>query len=497
MSLQLLDICKAALDPVEADNIKWRHLLSQIISSDNSIQIYEESLPIILETLSEIKSSPTASQSRLLKGLILLSRNILCSLRQSREINLQFKKAFHQISSLETTDQFSVSLVATATQSIMNFPDLLDFEPIDIQYDLNAFKVLSQIVRDSGLDHISVPSLEQRLQVYLCDHEELRVDIFYHGKDQVSSILMELLIAAELSPHIHPDDILNDPNPKVVQTRNLLINIFSRLLTHESFGAIVILLEKNDLSLSFIYLCQLICATATEHITDPLEMISLASWCLDYYKLISEKCKFMLQQNLNLKEEQKTLQNLHRKLIAILDIIADIIAHEIVLKTLNEYQFLPSLIELFHIVEKYTVRTKLKNTTEELDNLTPGSLIDNGKKHFPGVKSIILELITSLVHHNKGNQNIVRENHGLELVLNNCNLDAYEPFIRERGILCIKYLLENNIENQNFIAQLEAKGVNEESIEAVEKAGYEVDIVDGKVKLKKGEKIQEIEEKIK
>jgi ataxin-10 len=55
--------------------------------------------------------------------------------------------------------------------------------------------------------------------------------------------------------------------------------------------------------------------------------------------------------------------------------------------------------------------------------------------------------------------------------------------IKERSILCVKYLLEGNTENQEFVAQLEAKKVV--SDEAVREAGYETEIIDGKVALKK------------
>lgn len=82
----------------------------------------------------------------------------------------------------------------------------------------------------------------------------------------------------------------------------------------------------------------------------------------------------------------------------------------------------------------------------------------------------------------------------MELVLDCCNLDLEEPFIRERSILCIRSLLENNRGNQDFIANLEVKGakVDDKSRKILDQCGYRVKIVDGKVKLVA--KVEDIEE---
>lgn len=55
--------------------------------------------------------------------------------------------------------------------------------------------------------------------------------------------------------------------------------------------------------------------------------------------------------------------------------------------------------------------------------------------------------------------------------------------IKERCILCVRHLLEGNAENQAFVAQLEAKEVV--SDDALKEAGYETELVNGKLALKK------------
>lgn len=62
--------------------------------------------------------------------------------------------------------------------------------------------------------------------------------------------------------------------------------------------------------------------------------------------------------------------------------------------------------------------------------------------------------------------------------------------IKERSIICLRYLLENNKENQALVAKLEAKSSVTE--EALQEAGLETEIIDGKIGLKKKKKIEEI-----
>ncbi|GMG60249.1 unnamed protein product [Ambrosiozyma monospora] len=190
------------------------------------------------------------------------------------------------------------------------------------------------------------------------------------------------------------------------------------------------------------------------------------------------------------------LAHIHELVIATLDCFSNVVQFEHAREMLNFYKFLPKLLEFFKVVEMNTEKKKLKNQKQSVASL--GGVSDPTKKLFPEVKSILIEIITCLVYQNKDNQDLVRNTQSLELILNNCNLDANEPFIKERAILCIKYLLENNPDNQNFISQLEAKGtdIDEENHKILTKAGFEVDIVDGKVKLKKAQKIEELEQKI-
>ncbi|KAM9886264.1 hypothetical protein OXX79_014309 [Metschnikowia pulcherrima] len=76
----------------------------------------------------------------------------------------------------------------------------------------------------------------------------------------------------------------------------------------------------------------------------------------------------------------------------------------------------------------------------------------------------------------------MRELHGLELILSNCVIDEDNPYIKEHSVLCLRFVLQENQRNQEFVASLEAKQVV--NADALSEAGYEVSIKDGKVKVR-------------
>lgn len=82
---------------------------------------------------------------------------------------------------------------------------------------------------------------------------------------------------------------------------------------------------------------------------------------------------------------------------------------------------------------------------------------------FPMIKTRCIPLISALVENDKERQDFVRECGALPSILECCMIDANNPFAREHAIICIRYLLENNQQNQNFIAKLERKTVVEKT----------------------------------
>ncbi|KAI9696900.1 MAG: copper transport protein [Bogoriella megaspora] len=87
------------------------------------------------------------------------------------------------------------------------------------------------------------------------------------------------------------------------------------------------------------------------------------------------------------------------------------------------------------------------------------------------LKKITVLVITSLVWKARAAQDQVRKHGGIEAILNCTQHDEYNPYIREHAIMCLRFLLDGNKENQDVVRALEAKGFVPS--EVLDKRGYE------------------------
>lgn len=71
------------------------------------------------------------------------------------------------------------------------------------------------------------------------------------------------------------------------------------------------------------------------------------------------------------------------------------------------------------------------------------------------LKKLAVLVLSSLVWKNRQVQDQVRPLGGIEAVLNCCSYDEHNPFIREHAIMCLRFLMEGNKENQDHIRALE------------------------------------------
>lgn len=100
------------------------------------------------------------------------------------------------------------------------------------------------------------------------------------------------------------------------------------------------------------------------------------------------------------------------------------------------------------------------------------------------LKKLVVLVLSSLVWKSKAVQEQMRKYHGVEMILNCCNYDDNNPYIREHAIMCLRFLLEGCLENQQIVERLEARKTIPD--EVLDKQGYETFInAAGKVKLRK------------
>ncbi|KGQ00816.1 hypothetical protein PAAG_12511 [Paracoccidioides lutzii Pb01] len=107
------------------------------------------------------------------------------------------------------------------------------------------------------------------------------------------------------------------------------------------------------------------------------------------------------------------------------------------------------------------------------------------------LKKLVVLVLSSLVWQCPEVQNQIRNHGGLETILACTNFDAHNPYIKEHAVLCLKFLLEGNRENQKVIEELEARQVVSHDGGILEKRGYEAVISEGKLAIRAKKDVQE------
>ena len=87
------------------------------------------------------------------------------------------------------------------------------------------------------------------------------------------------------------------------------------------------------------------------------------------------------------------------------------------------------------------------------------------------LKKLAVLVLSSLVWKSRKVQDQVRPLGGIEAILNCCAYDEHNPYIREHAIMCLRFLMEGNRENQDIIRELEPKGAVPN--EVLDQHGYE------------------------
>ncbi|KAJ3326612.1 Ataxin-10 [Blyttiomyces sp. JEL0837] len=75
-----------------------------------------------------------------------------------------------------------------------------------------------------------------------------------------------------------------------------------------------------------------------------------------------------------------------------------------------------------------------------------------------------IKVIANLSYRSKEVQDEFRKIGGIPVVLNHCNIDDANPFLKEWSIFAIRNLCENNTENQDLIAGMKPQGLSNDSV---------------------------------
>ncbi|KAL1960304.1 hypothetical protein VTO42DRAFT_8264 [Malbranchea cinnamomea] len=98
---------------------------------------------------------------------------------------------------------------------------------------------------------------------------------------------------------------------------------------------------------------------------------------------------------------------------------------------------------------------------------------DPSEFEWRNLKKLVILVLSSLVWKCPEVQNQIRKYGGIETILSCTNFDAHNPYIKEHAVMCLKFLLEGNRENQKIVEELEAREVVKDQSGVLERSGYE------------------------
>lgn len=464
--------------PDVEDYQKNLHALGQILSASSQSQenrsqiLANNNLPdVLVEILNRSFDDHIPTEDlkftlyiRLMRGILLLTRNLVITKQfvETSSILANLKMFNHKV---PHNHEFYLKTLVVYIQCLANMSHISRDQNIVAEIVETFFKnedLMSLIAND---EHMKMP-FAAFLKNILLNSDNL-YDILTHDDTILRYILNQLDNA-----DIHNEDL--------DQYSSLLILTFQNIIAHETYGKWLKRTDCKSGEFSKVMKLNQVIVTSKED-WDNYQLTAMLTWIFENFLVFSEMSKNIL---LSLIYDPLELRSVHLNLIILLDCLSDLGKFEATKQFLEHYNAIEELISLLRVVHENVDRKTLKNK-EKIEEA-------EGKKEFPQVKSLIIEVIAFLVHGSFEIQEKMRELHGLELVLSNCMIDDNDPFIKERAIVCVKFLLANNEKNQQFVADLEAKQTVDD--DALRQVGYEVQIEDGNVKLRQTEnqKLQEI-----
>lgn len=402
---------------------------------------------------------------RIFRGSILLIRNLASTGILPKSVFIAaLLSSLGSATQVEETGTIKTQLVVSYVQALANLSANVGELNIDFKLLLNVTE-LTINPPDDKLVELPIAIFLNNL----FNNENLFTLL---NDDHASSGILEWLV--KRFEEMDTDNELND-------SEKVLVTFAQSVVSHESYNKwLHSQYDRHDEASDFARVMQFnqIIVTSKEE-WDSFQSAAILAWAFDLFKIFSALAQEMLPQPVEDIDERQ-LEVIHSNLVSILDCISDMGKLNSARQFLEHYNAIEALILLLRVVHQNVERKTLKKV-EEINS--------NGKKktkEFPQIKSLIIEIISYLCHESFTMQEKVREYHGLELVLSNCMIDDNDPYIKERAIICIKILLDKNPKNQQFVAELEAEQTVDD--EALREVGYEVEIDNGQVKLRKAEK---------
>ncbi|KAF3985117.1 hypothetical protein FT663_03162 [Candidozyma haemuli var. vulneris] len=250
----------------------------------------------------------------------------------------------------------------------------------------------------------------------------------------------------------------------------LLLQAFSQLLIDQAFGTFLQNYHSTRSSEQFTVLLNACRLLITADVLDmSSHWIACLNWLIPALGVLTMKTTIVLSES----TDKNDINYANRQTIAVLDAVSHILQDLDLSHFDGKLQIVGYLGELLKVTHHKAATKTLGKRSKEGTPLPK----------YPMVKSLVIEILGRLCFDDPEVQRIIREEYILEYILSSCIIDDYNPYIKERAIICIKYALAGNAANQKFVAELEAQQVVDESV--LNQAGVEAYVENGSVKFRK------------
>ncbi|CUS23359.1 LAQU0S09e02982g1_1 [Lachancea quebecensis] len=438
---------------------------------------------------------------RIYKGVVLLARNLCVDNQEyAQKLTLQDKlfKSFNILAALPRYDEIEIALFKTSLEFLCNATaKSTAFDKSSMQHTLQflCYPIGNRFEGNEPL-LISYALLIRNLTA----HDDF---VYYFLKaDEAHQVLHEFLLLQITEGHTKLPSTAHDRDFQTSELSTLttvVISALMRICCHESFAPFIQNIQEVNPTIFLDYLKISHLLITSYESWDKFQLTSIMTWS---YKLLVDTVTQIRTYFENSHNDEDMAAHLHGQLVIVLDMFTTLSPYEHVREFLIFYKGIDLLVSLLHVFQTELLRFNIyKLANGEVSEVrvmdgkgqkvTNQELIDSRidrstglikPTNFPECKLLVVEIISFLAHNNRKVQDKIRELQGLEVVLSNCVIDDNDPFIKERSIMCIKHLLQDNEENQYIVAQMEAKTAVQDS--ALSSAGYQINIGDnGKVQL--------------
>ena len=80
------------------------------------------------------------------------------------------------------------------------------------------------------------------------------------------------------------------------------------------------------------------------------------------------------------------------------------------------------------------------------------------------LKKLVVLVLSSLVWRSHRVQDQIRAHDGVEMIYNCCNADGNNPYIKDHAVMCLRFLVEGNPENQQIVREIEERRAAERQV---------------------------------